>query len=58
MDAVRGEGLNADGIHNQINTRAELERYDPELARLIAEAFANNTWRWRAPPRIGPIWRR
>jgi hypothetical protein len=44
----------ANGIHNDINTRGELERYDPELAHLIAEAFGDNPWRWSAPPRIGP----
>lgn len=48
----------ADGIHNEINTRAELERYDPELARLIAEAFGSNPWRWQGPLRFRPTWRR
>lgn len=27
------------GIHNAVNTRAELVAYDPELARLIQRVF-------------------
>jgi hypothetical protein len=30
-------------IHNEINTRAELEEYDPALANLIAEVFGDVT---------------
>lgn len=33
-------------IHNEINTREELERYDPQLANLIATAFGHTSWRW------------
>jgi hypothetical protein len=49
------EASPANGAHNEVNTRAELERYDPDLARLIAEAFADNPWRWSPPPRTGPM---
>ncbi len=37
------------GIHNQVNTREELERYDSELAALIAEVFVQTPWRWKPP---------
>lgn len=51
------EASPADGIHNEINTRAELERYDPGLAKLIAEAFRDNPWRWQRGRRSGSIGR-
>jgi len=35
-----------DGVHNHVNTREELEGYDPALARLIAEVFRDDPWRW------------
>jgi hypothetical protein len=38
------------GIHNHVGTRAALERYDPDLAELIADAFRREPWRW---PRAG-----
>lgn len=47
------EASPANGIHNEINRRVELEDYDPELARLIGEVFARNAWRWSPPPRVG-----
>ncbi len=34
------EAIPANGIHNEINTRAELESYDPVLFALIAAEFA------------------
>jgi hypothetical protein len=34
------------GIHNHVRTRAALEKYDPDLANLIAEVFHNEQWRW------------
>jgi hypothetical protein len=38
-----------DGIHNHVNTRAELEAYDPVLAALVAGVFRDTPWRWRRP---------
>lgn len=38
-----------DGVHNHVNTRAELELYDPALAGLIAEQFVIDDWRPRCP---------
>jgi hypothetical protein len=35
-----------DGNHNHVRTREQLREYDPDLARLIAEVFRNNPWRW------------
>lgn len=34
------------GIHNSINTRQELQQYDPQLAALIAEVFPADDWRY------------
>ena len=44
FDANR-EALPANGVHNEVDTREELVRYDPELAALVAEVFPAN-WRW------------
>jgi len=41
----------ANGIHNEIGTRAELKTYDPALARLLERVFGNDEWRWS--PRRG-----
>jgi hypothetical protein len=41
-----------DGAHNHVNTRKELEEYDPELAALIAEVFRHpyrTDWRYQPP---------
>lgn len=35
--------------HNHVDTRAELEAYDPRLAKLIAEAFGGIAWRYVPP---------
>jgi hypothetical protein len=46
------QSAEADGQHNQVNTREELEAYDPDLARFIAEVFLHSQrvdWRWRPP---------
>lgn len=32
------------GIHNHVNTRAELQEYDPALAALCQEVFGDNPW--------------
>ena len=33
------------GVHNEINTREELQAYDPNLASLVKEAMPNDGWR-------------
>ena len=38
-----------DALHNQVNTRAELKEYDPELAKLCAEVFGDKPWRYQKP---------
>ena len=35
--------------HNEINTRSELKKYDPELAKLILEWFVDDDWRFKYP---------
>jgi len=45
-----GESVTPDGIHNRINTREELEAYDPDLAWFVAEVFRHThhvDWRYR-----------
>jgi hypothetical protein len=37
----------ADGTYNFVNTRVELEAYDPTLAAIIAEQFVSDDWRPR-----------
>jgi hypothetical protein len=39
------EATPPDGLHNDVNTRAELRAYDPELAALIAEYLPDDGWR-------------
>jgi|GEM_PF-454647 len=38
-----------DHDHNHVDTRAELEEYDPELAALIADVFGEIDWRYSKP---------
>ena len=38
-----------DGIHNHVNTRAELKEYDPNLAALCAEVLGERDWRYQKP---------
>jgi hypothetical protein len=38
-----------DGLHNHVNTRAELTAYDFELASLIGEYFPDDSWRPTCP---------
>lgn len=35
--------------HNHVDTRAELEAYDPRVYRLIRETFRDNPWRYLPP---------
>ncbi len=34
------------GVHNDINTREKLAKYDPDLFELIDETFKQNPWRY------------
>jgi hypothetical protein len=38
------ESIPPNGIHNEVNTRAELASYDPTLHGLVAEVFGAATW--------------
>jgi cyclophilin family peptidyl-prolyl cis-trans isomerase len=38
-----------DALHNRVDTRAELEEYDPALAALCGEVFGNGEWRYLKP---------
>ena len=38
-----------DALHNHVNTRAELRKYDPALARLCEQVFGDRTWRYKKP---------
>lgn len=38
----------SNGIHNEINTREELMKYDPALAKIVASVFPTK-WRWKNP---------
>jgi cyclophilin family peptidyl-prolyl cis-trans isomerase len=42
-----------DALHNRVNTRAELEEYDPTLAALCSEVFGEGDWRYRKPQERG-----
>jgi hypothetical protein len=39
----------ANGIHNEIGTRAQLKTYDPDLAQLVSEVFGDRSWRYGCP---------
>ena len=38
-----------DALHCHVDTRPELEEYDPDLSRFIAEALGKDEWRYRKP---------
>ncbi|HEY1068226.1 MAG TPA: hypothetical protein VGE52_19030, partial [Pirellulales bacterium] len=38
-----------DPQHNEIDTREELQKYDPRLAALIADSYKSPTWRYQRP---------
>jgi cyclophilin family peptidyl-prolyl cis-trans isomerase len=42
-----------DALHNGVNTRIELEEYDPALAALCTEVFGDGDWRYRKPQERG-----
>ncbi|MCU0353040.1 MAG: hypothetical protein MUD08_04760 [Cytophagales bacterium] len=37
------EAVPSDGVHNQINTRSELQAYDPELYAFVSRYFSDDT---------------
>jgi hypothetical protein len=39
--------------HNDVDNREELQRYDPELAELIASIFGDDPWRYQHPSERG-----
>ncbi len=43
------EAIPSNGIHNEINTRAELKTYDPVLFGLIREIFGTGDWTSTCP---------
>lgn len=43
-----------DALHNHVNTRAELNEYDPALAALCAEVFGDGPWRYQRPAKRAP----
>jgi hypothetical protein len=43
------EAIPSNGIHNEINTRAELLDYDPDLHALIEEIFGSREWTSTCP---------
>lgn len=42
-----GTNRENDAIHNHVNTRKELQAYDPALAELCIEVFGDNSWTYR-----------
>ena len=38
-----------DALHNHVHTRVQLKEYDPEVAKLCAEVFGENPWRYHKP---------
>jgi len=44
-----GNNRENDASHNHVNTRAELEEYDPELAALCREVFGERPWTYVKP---------
>lgn len=42
----QSRGERADGVHNAVNTRAELKAYDPALFGLIDETFRQMAWHY------------
>jgi alpha-glucosidase len=48
FDCNRTRSL-ADAPEGHVNTREELEAYDPELFRLVDEVFRRTPWRYQPP---------
>ena len=43
----------SDALHNHVNTREELQKYDPRLFALIDESLGMNPWRYSRPEKRG-----
>jgi hypothetical protein len=43
-----------DNVHNHVDTREELQEYDPRLFALIDDAFRGNDWRYMRPDQRSP----
>ncbi|MCA9081909.1 MAG: hypothetical protein KDA58_15215, partial [Planctomycetaceae bacterium] len=52
-----GTNRENDAVHNHVNTRAELEEYDPRLFELIDHEFRQNPWTYQRPPDREPAGR-
>lgn len=46
-----------DALHNHVHTRAALKEYDPEIAKLCAEALGDGDWRYVKPMEREPAGR-
>jgi hypothetical protein len=44
-----GNNRENDASHNHVNTRAELEEHDPELAALCRKVFGDRAWTYQKP---------
>jgi hypothetical protein len=44
-----GNNRENDASHNHVNTRAEMEEHDPELAALCREVFGERSWTYQKP---------
>ncbi|MCB9637374.1 MAG: hypothetical protein H6727_00505 [Myxococcales bacterium] len=44
------------GIHNHVNTRAELKQYDPKMADFVAQFFDGRSWPVYCSLQDGPAW--
>jgi len=53
-DVPEHSDLESETLHNHVNTRAELKEYDPALAKLCAEVFGDNPWRYQKPAARAP----
>ncbi len=49
-----GSNRQNDFEHNHVNTRKELQAYDPALAKLIEEVFGKRMWVYRKPSQRQP----
>jgi len=44
----------SDSLHNHVDTRAELKKYDPTVARLCEQVFGDRDWRYKKPLKRDP----
>ena len=43
---ANAESIPSDGVHNSVNTKEELQTYDPKLAKILFDVFRDNDWRY------------